>query len=121
VFRGERREPLGLGDLLLARALGFHVHRLHHVVAGRVAPVVLRQVVALQLRVVAKEKIVRPGVLQPRVLKRPAREVPQVVVRVYDRQRLAQRGLLPRSDHQALRGAPDQPFLVVDARFRQPA
>jgi hypothetical protein len=69
------------------------VHRLHDVVAGGVAPVVLRQVVALEARVIAEEELVRLGVLQPRVNQRPAREVPQVVVRVDDGQRVAQRAL----------------------------
>jgi hypothetical protein len=64
-------------------------------VGGGVAPVVFRQVVALQARVVAEEELVRLRILQPGVVERPAREVPQVVVRVYDRQSLAQRGLLP--------------------------
>jgi hypothetical protein len=62
-------------------------------VAGGVAPVVLRQVVALEARVIAEEELVRLGVLQPRVNQRPAREVPQVVVRVDDGQRVAQRAL----------------------------
>jgi hypothetical protein len=62
-------------------------------VAGGVAPVVLRQVVALEARVIAEEELVRLGVLQPRVNQRPAGEVPQVVVRVDDGQRVAQRAL----------------------------
>jgi hypothetical protein len=60
-------------------------------VAGGVAPVVFGQVGALQPGVVAEEELVRLGVLQPRIEKRPAGEVPQVVVRVDDRQRFAQR------------------------------
>jgi hypothetical protein len=67
------------------------VHRFRHLVAGGVTPVVRGQVIAFQLRVVAEEEIVRLGILQPRVMQRPAGEVPQVVVRVDDGQRLAQR------------------------------
>ena len=81
-----RGEPRGFLDLLLAAALGLDVHGCNDVVTGGVAAIVGRQVVVLERRLVAEEVRFGLRVLEPRVVQRSMGKVPQVMMRVDDRQ-----------------------------------
>ena len=78
------REPARLGGGIAPLPLGLHVHGLDDVEASAVAPVVGRQVVALQRRVVAVAERNWLGILQPRI--GIAAEIPKMVMRVDDRE-----------------------------------
>jgi hypothetical protein len=60
------------------------VHRPHDVIAFRVLPVIRREIVALQGRVIAEEELVRFPILEPGIVERPAGQVPEMMVRVDD-------------------------------------
>jgi hypothetical protein len=79
-------DPAGLADLVGAVPLRFAMHRRQDVVAGRIAAVVLGQVVPAQRGVVPHEEIAARLAYQVRML--PLRQIPQVMVRIDQRDRI---------------------------------
>ncbi len=84
-FRGDHLgEPAALADRVARVPLGLDEDRLDDVMPGSVAEVVGRHVVAPERAVVAIAERDRLGIAQPRQI--VAREIPEVLVRIDDRQ-----------------------------------
>ncbi len=79
------RKPARLGDLAVASHLRLDMHCRKHIVAARIALVVVRQIVSLERIVVAHEKVLFRFVRQPRVTIRL--EIPEVMMRIDQRNR----------------------------------
>ena len=89
VLLAQAGEPARLPDLVGRVPLRLHVDGRHHLVAGGVTPEVVREIAPTQRRVVAVTEIGQRGRRQPRVGIAP--HVPEVLVRVDDRQVAGQR------------------------------
>ncbi len=79
-------DPARLADLVGAVPFGLAMHGRQHIVAGRIAPVILGQVVASERAVVAHEEIMARRGDEVRVF--PLRQVPQMMVRIDQRDRV---------------------------------